>query len=172
VTSSFNLHSLLRNYLKLFREDSVSKWNNVTYLHILILRGRKLPPLLYMQRADPWFCVRGTKVGEGSRDRLRSPAGPGLWQIDNFKWHLPLIYTHCLETIWNFFEKIHAFQYTSSHSQNASKLLTEKLPIITPQPWCHKSFELNRPVCCLLCRSYVNTTHCDLPCDQTSLILN
>jgi hypothetical protein len=45
----------------------VSKWNNVTYLHILILRGRKLPPLLYMQRADPWFCVRGTKVGEGSR---------------------------------------------------------------------------------------------------------
>ena len=55
----------------------VSKWNNVTYLHILILRGRKLPPLLYMQRADPWFCVRGTKVGEGSGDRLRSPAGPG-----------------------------------------------------------------------------------------------
>ena len=49
-------------------------------------------------------------------------------QIDNFKWHLPLIYTRCIETIWNFWEKIHAFQYTSSHSQNASKLLTEKLP--------------------------------------------
>jgi hypothetical protein len=28
--------------------------------------------------ADPGFCVRGTKVGEGSGDRLRSPAGPGL----------------------------------------------------------------------------------------------
>ena len=27
--------------------------------------------------ADPGFCVRGTKVGEGSRDRLRSPTGPG-----------------------------------------------------------------------------------------------
>ena len=25
--------------------------------------------------ADPGFCVRGTKVGEGSGDRLRSPAG-------------------------------------------------------------------------------------------------
>ena len=24
--------------------------------------------------ADPGFCVRGTKVGEGSGDRLRSPA--------------------------------------------------------------------------------------------------
>ena len=42
--------------------------------------------------------------------------------------NLPLIYTRCLETIWNFLEKIHAFQYTSSHLQNASKLLTEKLP--------------------------------------------
>ena len=28
--------------------------------------------------ADPGCCVRGTKVGEGSGDRLRSPAGP--WQ--------------------------------------------------------------------------------------------
>ena len=28
--------------------------------------------------ADPGFCVRGTKVGEGSGDRLRSPADPGL----------------------------------------------------------------------------------------------
>jgi hypothetical protein len=27
--------------------------------------------------ADPGFCVRGTKVGEGSGDRLRYPAGPG-----------------------------------------------------------------------------------------------
>ena len=55
-------------------------------------------------------------------------SGQSQLQIDNFKWHLPLIYTHCLETIWNFLEKIHAFWYTSSHSQNASKLLTEKLP--------------------------------------------
>ena len=55
-------------------------------------------------------------------------SGESQLQIDNFKWHPPLIYTHCLETIWNFFEKIHAFQYTSSHSQNASKLLTDQLP--------------------------------------------
>ena len=27
--------------------------------------------------ADAGFCVRGTKVDEGSGDRLRSPAGPG-----------------------------------------------------------------------------------------------
>ena len=65
-------------------------------------------------------------------------------QIDHFKWHLPFIYTHCLETIWNFLEKIHAFWYTSSHSQNASKLLTEKLPKYSKprsfrgelRPWC------------------------------------
>ena len=34
-------------------------------------------------------------------------SGESQLQIDNFKWHLPLIYTHCLETIWNFLEKIH-----------------------------------------------------------------
>ena len=55
-------------------------------------------------------------------------SGESQLQIDNFKWHLPLIYTHCLETIWNVLEKIRAFSYTSSHSQNVSKLLTEKLP--------------------------------------------
>jgi hypothetical protein len=33
----------------------------------------------------------------------------GVTAPDNFRWHLPLIYTNCLETIWNFLEKIHAF---------------------------------------------------------------
>jgi hypothetical protein len=36
-------------------------------------------------------------------------SGESQLQIDNFKWHLPLTYTYCLETIWNFLEKIHAF---------------------------------------------------------------
>jgi hypothetical protein len=37
-------------------------------------------------------------------------SGESQLQIDNFKWHLPLIYTHCLETIWNFLEKCFSFE--------------------------------------------------------------
>jgi hypothetical protein len=83
--------------------------------------------------------VQKFKIGQRKRSvsapvpSIRIPgvirkSGESQLQIDNFKWHLPLIYTHCLETIWNFLEKIHAFYYISSHSQNASKLSTEKLP--------------------------------------------
>jgi hypothetical protein len=32
-------------------------------------------------------------------------SGESQLQIDNFKWHRPLIYTHCLETIWNFLRR-------------------------------------------------------------------
>jgi hypothetical protein len=85
VTSPFNLHSLLRNYLKLFGEDSCVLIHFITFTKCFkIVDGYTV--------ADPGFCVRGTKVGEGSGDRLRSPAGPGQsrgrrpWELLGFEY--------------------------------------------------------------------------------------
>jgi hypothetical protein len=65
---------------------------------------------------DPGFCVRGTKVGEEARNKVKydkihinQNVLCNIWKQTLKSGHLPLIYTHCLETIWNFLEKIHAW---------------------------------------------------------------
>jgi hypothetical protein len=82
----FNLHSLLRNYLKLFREDSCVLMHFITFTKCfkivdgkasLILKTQELPGGGGGQGRIQEFVLGETKVGEGSGDRLRSPTGPG-----------------------------------------------------------------------------------------------
>ena len=45
-------------------------------------------------------------------------SGESQLQIDNFKWHLPLIYTHCLETIWRRFMRFNTLHHIHNMLQN------------------------------------------------------
>ena len=46
-------------------------------------------------------------------------SGESQLQIDNFKWHLPLIYTHCFETFWRRFMRFN----TLHHNFHVHKML-------------------------------------------------
>jgi hypothetical protein len=45
-------------------------------------------------------------------------SGESQLQIDNFKWHLPLIYTHCLETFWRRFMRFNTLHHIHKMLQN------------------------------------------------------